>query len=65
MNYLDILQLLGMILSGGLVAYLIGFIIGRRSAYQDVDQNLNGANKMKMVEKTAGAQSLIHSQLIK
>lgn len=65
MNYLDILMPIGMILLGGLIAYLIGFIIGRRSAYKDVDHNLSGVNNMNMVKKPAGAQSLIHSQLIK
>jgi membrane protein YqaA with SNARE-associated domain len=65
MNYLDILLPIGLILFGGLVAYLIGFIIGRRSAYQDVDQNLNATKKMNMMKKTAGPQGIVHSQFIK
>jgi len=45
MNYIEMLLPIGLALFGGIIAYAAGFGVGRRSAYRDVDLNLEPSKK--------------------
>ncbi|NNE98079.1 MAG: hypothetical protein HKN25_03560 [Pyrinomonadaceae bacterium] len=40
MTYIETLLPIALMLFGGLIVYLVGFGVGRRSAYRDLDLNL-------------------------
>jgi len=45
MNVMNITLLVSLILSSGIVGYIIGFGIGNRSAYHDVNTNLKNTDQ--------------------
>ncbi len=49
MNYINILLPFGLMVFGGLVVYAIGFGVGRRAAYREVELNLGDPGQRRWI----------------
>ena len=62
---IDTLIPIAMTIIGGLFAYAIGFGFGRRSAYKDVDLNIERPRTARISERPIVAKGLVATQMFK